>query len=143
MTRRIWTATAAFALLASGQAMAWQTPEAAPAAEPAPAPEAAGEETAPDGTTAEERANTARLNAAQAAQARTDNTIYAQEVSAAQQQVAHDQQVFTDETAAYEAEKARVAAMSAEERIKWEADVAACKAGDTTRCAPPAPVPPQ
>src|SRR3546814_11748343 len=116
MTRRIWTATAAVALLASGQAMAWQTPEAAPAAEPAPAPEAAGEETAPDGTTAEERANTARLNAAQAAQARTDNTIYAQEVSAAQQQVAHDEQVFTDETAAYEAEKARVTARSADDR---------------------------
>ena len=64
-------------------------------------------------------------------------------MSAAQQQVAHDQQVYTDETAAYEAEKARVAAMSAEERIQWEADAAACKAGDTTRCAPPAPVPPQ
>ena len=133
MTRRIWTAAAAFALLASGQAMAWQTPEAASAAE----------ETAPDGTTAEERANTARLNAAQASRARADNTTYAQEVSAAQQQVAHDQQVYTDETAAYEAEKARVAAMSAEERIQWEADAAACKAGDTTRCAPPAPVPPQ
>src|SRR3546814_3921467 len=35
MTRGIWTATAAFALLASGQAMAWQTPEGAPATEPA------------------------------------------------------------------------------------------------------------
>ena len=31
MTRKIWAATAAFALLASGQAVAWQTPEAAPA----------------------------------------------------------------------------------------------------------------
>ena len=143
MTRGIWTATAAFALLASGQAMAWQTPEAASAAEPAATPAPAAEETAPDGTTAEERANTARLNAAQASRARADNTTYAQEVSAAQQQVAHDQQVYTDETAAYEAEKARVAAMSAEERIKWEAYVAACKAGDKTRCAPPAPVPPK
>lgn len=141
MTRSIWAATAAFALLASGQAMAWQTPEPAPAPATEPAP--AAEEKSPDGTTAEERANTARLNAEQAAQARTDNTIYAQEVSAAQQQVAHDQQVYADETAAYEAEKARVAAMSAEERIKWEADAAACKAGDKTRCAPPAVTPPK
>lgn len=141
MTRRILAATVAFAVLSSGQAMAWQTPEAAPAAKPVPAP--APENKAPNGTTAEERANTARLNAEQAAQARTDNIIYAQEVSAAQQQVAHDQQVYADETAAYEAEKARVAAMSAEERLKWEADAAACKAGDKTRCAPPAPVPPK
>lgn len=93
----------------------------------------------PDGTTAEERANTARLNAEQAARARAENVTYEQEVSAAAQQVAHDQAEFAEETAAYEAEKARVAAMSAEERMRWEADVAACKAGDTSRCAAPAP----
>ncbi len=130
MSRTI-LAAAAFALVASGQAMAFQTSGAAPTAQAA----------SKDGTTAEERANTARLNAEQAARAKADNTTYAQEVSAAQQQVAHDQQVFTDETAAYEAEKARVAAMSAEERMKWEADVAACKAGDKTRCAAPATPP--
>ena len=90
---------------------------------------------------AEERSNTARLNAEQASRAKSDNTTYQQEVSAAEQQVAHDQTVFTEETAAYEAEKARVAALSAEERMQWEADVAACKAGDTTRCAPPAAPP--
>ena len=28
---------------------------------------------------------------------------------------------------------------TAEERIQWEADVAACKAGDTSRCAQPQP----
>ncbi|WP_447930456.1 hypothetical protein [Sphingopyxis fribergensis] len=127
MTGNWMAATAALALLASGQAAAFQAPTdkvttAAPAR---------------DGTTPEERSNTARLNAEQAARAKADNTTYAQEVSAAQQQVAHDQTVFTEETAAYEAEKARVAAMSAEERIKWEADAAACKAGDTTRCAAP------
>ncbi|MGV3731692.1 MAG: hypothetical protein ACO1NN_13160 [Sphingopyxis sp.] len=127
MTRTIMSASIALMLLAGGQAAAQQTPEAPPAAE----------KKLPDGTTPEERANTARLNAEQAARARTDNTIYTQEVSAAAQQVAHDQQVFVDEPAAYEAEKARVAAMSAEERMKWEADVAACKAGDTTRCAAP------
>src|SRR3546814_11130781 len=44
MTRGIWTATAAFALLASGQAMAWQTPEGAPATEPAATPAPAPEE---------------------------------------------------------------------------------------------------
>jgi hypothetical protein len=132
MTRTI-LAAAAFALVASGQAMAFQTPTDATTAQ----------KPAKDGTTPEERANTARLNAEQAARAKADNTTYAQEVSAAQQQVAHDQQVFSEETAAYEAEKARVAAMSAEERMKWEADVAACKAGDTTRCAVPTPPPPR
>ena len=131
MTRTILAAAATLVLLGSGQAGAFQaSADTAPAAKPVK-----------DGTTAEERASTARLNAEQAARARADNTTYAQEVSAAQQQVAHDQQVFVDETAAYEAEKARVAAMSAEERIKWEADVAACKAGDKTRCAPPATPP--
>jgi len=127
MTRYIMAGTAALALLASGQAAAFQAPaDTTTAAKPAK-----------DGTTPEERSNTARLNAEQAARAKADNTTYSQEVSAAEQQVAHDQQVFTEETATYEAEKARVAAMSAEERIKWEADVAACKAGDTTRCAAP------
>jgi len=131
MTRNILAATAALALLASGQAAAFQTPaDMTTAAKPAQ-----------EGTTPEERSNTARLNAEQASRAKADNTTYAQEVSAAQQQVAHDQTVFTEETAAYEAEKARVAAMSAEERMTWEADVAACKAGDATRCAAPAKPP--
>ncbi len=130
MTRNILAVTAALALLASGQAAAFQTPTDAAAAKPEK-----------DGTTPQERANTARLNAEQASRAKADNTTYAQEVSAAQQQVAHDQTVFTEETAVYEAEKARVAAMSAEERMKWEADVAACKAGDKTRCAAPATPP--
>ncbi len=128
MTRTILAAATAFALLGWGPAAAFQTPGAAPVA---------AEKKAPDGTTPEERSNTARLNAEQASRSRADNTTYEQEVSAAQQQVAHDQEQFVEETAAYEAEKARVAAMSAEERIKWEADVAACKAGDMTRCAKP------
>lgn len=131
MTKRIWAATAALALLASGQALALQTPTAA----------ATTQKPVKDGTTPDERSNTARLNAEQASRAKADNTVYQQEVSAAEQQVAHDQTVFSDETAAYEAEKARVAALSAEERMKWEADVAACKAGDTARCAPPAATP--
>jgi hypothetical protein len=133
MTRNLMAATAALALLASGQAAAFQTP----------ADTAATAKPMKDGTTAEERSNTARLNAEQAARAKSDNTVYAQEVSAAQQQVAHDQQVFSEETAIYEAEKARVAAMSAEERMKWEADAAACKAGDKTRCAAPTTTPPR
>src|SRR3546814_12748320 len=87
MTRGIWTATAAFALLAAGQAMAWQTPEGAPATEPAATPAPAPEEAAPDGTTPEERANTARLNAEQASRARADNTIYAQEVRSDERRV--------------------------------------------------------
>jgi uncharacterized protein YlxW (UPF0749 family) len=128
MTRMILAAVSALTLAGTAHA-AFQTP--APAADTAPATE---EQKAPDGTTAEERANTDRLNA--------EIVTYEQEVSAVAQQVAHDQAEFAEETAAYEAEKARVAAMSAEERMKWEADVAACKAGDATRCAKPA-TPPQ
>ncbi len=132
----ILAAASALTLAATAHA-ALQTP--LPAADTTPATE---EQKAPDGTTAEERANTARLNAEQAARARAEIVTYEQEVSAVAQQVAHDQAEFAEETAAYEAEKARVAAMSAEERMKWEADVAACKAGDATRCAKPA-TPPQ
>ncbi|WP_447753688.1 hypothetical protein [Sphingopyxis fribergensis] len=136
MTRTIWAAVAAVALLGSGQAAAFQQP-ADTAADASSADAAPAAKKLPDGTTPEERANTARLNAAQSTQAQAETTTYEQEVSAAKQQVEHDQTVFAEETAAYEAEKARVAAMSAEERLKWEADAAACKAGDTTRCAAP------
>lgn len=126
-------ASGAFALIVSAPVFAFQALAEAPVAA----------KKLPDGTTAEERANTARLNAEQASRAKAETTTYQQEVSAAAQQVAHDQNEFAEETAVYEAEKARLAAMSAEERIKWEADVAACKAGDTTRCAPPAAMPPR
>lgn len=131
MSRMIFAAATALALIGAGQAAAFQTPTAAPT-DPSVA-----QKKLPDGTTPEERLNTARLNAEQASRAKAETTTYQQEVSAAAQQVAHDQAEFADETAAYEAEKARVAAMSAEERMKWEADVAACNAGDTTRCAQP------
>lgn len=133
MNRTLLAAAGALALTGSGQAMAQAEPEAE-------APVAG--KTLPDGTTPEERSNTARLNAEQTARAKAENITYEQEVSAAAQQVAADQAAFAEETAAYEAEKARVAAMSAEERMKWEADVAACKAGDVTRCAKPASSPP-
>lgn len=138
MTRMILAATTALALLGAGQAAAFQTPAETPAAE---TPASATAKKLPDGTTPDERANTARLNAEQASRAKAETVTYQQEVSAAAQQVVHDQTEFADETAVYEAEKARVAAMSADERMKWEADVAACKAGDTTRCAKPVVAP--
>lgn len=90
----------------------------------------------PDGTTTEERAHTAQLNAEQAARAEAEIAAYRLSVDQAAREEAKDQQIFADETAAYEAEKQRIAAMSAAERMAWEADVAACKAGDTSRCAP-------
>ncbi len=141
MTRTIFAAAAALALLGSGHAAAFQT---APGSTATTKPLA-------DGTTPEERANTARLNAEQATRAKQENVTYQQEVSAVQQQEAADQSRFAEETAVYEAEKARVAALSAEERMKyesdlaaWHADVAACKAGETHRCAKPRPsLPPQ
>ena len=119
MIRTILTASATVALLAAGQAAASQKN--------------------PDGTTAEERASTARLNADQLAKAAAETQAYQAKVAAREQEEAAAQAEFAKATAAYEAEKARVAALSAEERIKWEADVAACKAGDTSRCAPPQP----
>lgn len=131
MKKIILAAATAMALVGTEQVAAFQAPVATPTEAPA------AQTKLPDGTTAEERSNTARLNAEQAARAKAEITTYEQEVSAVAQQVAHDQAEFAEETAAYEAEKARVAAMSAEERMKWEADVAACKAGDTTRCAQP------
>jgi len=131
MSRMILATATALALGVGGQAAQFQTPTAAPTETPV------AEKKLPDGTTPEERSNTARLNGEQASRAKAETTTYEQEVSAAAQQVAHDQTEFAEETAVYEAEKARVAAMSAEERMKWEADVAACKAGDTTRCAQP------
>lgn len=119
MLRTILGATTALALLAAGQAAAFQK--------------------LPDGTTAEERANTARLNAEQAAKAKAETAAYQAQVAAVAQQEASAQAEFSKETAEYEAEKARVAALSAEERMKWEADAAACKAGDKARCAPTPP----
>lgn len=122
MTRMIFAAAGALALVIGTQAVAF--------------------EPLPDGTTTEERANTARLNVEQRARAEAERAAYEQQLATIAQQEANSQAEFAQETAAYEAEKARVAAMSAEERVQWEADVAACKAGDTTRCAPPA-VPPK
>lgn len=119
MIRTILTASAAIALLAAGHAAAFQKN--------------------PDGTTVEERANTARLNADQLTKANAETQAYQAQVTASEQQAAAAQAAYAQETAAYEAEKARVAAQSAEERQKWEADVAACKAGDTSRCALPDP----
>ena len=147
MTKTILMAASALALLAAGPvaAMQTQTDAAEPAAAPADDAASTQSEGKPltDGTTPQERANTARLNAEQAARAKAENVAYDQQVQAVAREDAAAQAAYAEETAAYEAEKARVAAMSAEERMKWEADVAACKAGDTSRCAPPsAPTPP-
>lgn len=150
MTRMILTAVGALALLGAGSAAALQTQTEEPATEQpvtgatgldAVAADLAKDKQQPDGTTLEERANTARLNAEQAARAKAENTAYEQQVAAAAQEEAAAQAAYADETAAYEAEKARVAAEAAAQRQKWEADVAACKAGDTTRCAQPATPP--
>ena len=119
MTRMFLAAAGALALLAGSHAAAFE-PQT-------------------DGTTAEERANTARLNAAQSAQGQAEITDYERQVAASAEQDADAKATFAEQTASYEAEKARVAAMSAEERIKWEADAAACKGGDLTRCAQPVP----
>lgn len=134
MVRTIGKGAAAALLLLAVPVAAFQTVDEAPAAATP----------RPDGTTPEERANTARLNAEQASRAHADNVTYEQEVSAVAQQTAHDQAVFAEETAAYEAEKARIAAQAEEQRLRyeadvaqWQADVAACKAGDRTRCAKP------
>src|SRR3546814_3588832 len=86
MTRTILMAASALALLAAGPAAAMQTQT--DAAEPAAAPvdDAASAQPEgkplPDGTTPEERANTTRLNAEQAASAKAENIAYDQQVQA-------------------------------------------------------------
>ena len=104
MSRMILAAATALALVASGQAAAFQAPAVAPTET------TVAQKKLPDGTTPEERSNTARLNAEQTSRAKAETTTYEQEVSAAAQQVAHDQSEFAEETAVYEDEKARVAA---------------------------------
>jgi hypothetical protein len=90
-----------------------------------------------DGTTTEERANTARLNAEQAARAEAEIAAYRLSIDQTAREVAKEQQLFIDKTEAYESEKQRVSDQSAAERMAWEADVIACRSGDTTRCALP------
>ncbi|ALC12224.1 hypothetical protein [Sphingopyxis sp. 113P3] len=150
MTKAILTAIGTLALLGAGSAAAFQSetqappaeqPESVPADLDAVAADLARDKEAADGTTPEERANTARLNAEQAARARAENVAYEQQVAAIAQEQAAAEAAYAEETAAYEAEKARVAAEAAAQRQQWEADVAACRAGDTTRCAQPASPP--
>lgn len=93
----------------------------------------------PDGTTTEERANTARLNAEQRARAEAEIAAYEQQLAAIAQYKANANASFAEQTAAYEAEKAKVSESWNAEQKKWEADAAACKAGDQSRCAPAAP----
>ena len=99
MTRSIFAATVVAALMSSAPAMAQKLP---------------------DGTTVQERADTAKLNAEQLAKADAETARYQQSVSQYEQQkaaiaeqTAAAQAKYADETAAYEAEKARVAAMAA------------------------------
>src|SRR3546814_17572470 len=120
MTRTILMAASALTLLAAGPvaAMQAQTDTAEPTA--APADDAASAQPdgkpMPDGTLPEERANTARLNAEQAARAKAENIAYDQQVQAVAREDAAAQAAFAEETAVYEAEKARAAAMRSEER---------------------------
>lgn len=58
------------------------------------------------------------------------------EVEDAKVKIASDQAAAL---AAYEAETARLEREHAEAMTRWEADVAACRGGDNSRCAPPAP----
>jgi hypothetical protein len=139
MSKTFILATVAMVMAGSAPALAAQAAGTAPPSN----------ERLPDGTTMAERANTARLNAQQAAKARAEIVTYDQEMAAVVQVQSEQHATFADETAAYEAEKARIAALGAEQRAEyeaavaaWEADVAACKAGDQSRCAKPRPAVP-
>ncbi|MCW2362666.1 MULTISPECIES: hypothetical protein [Sphingobium] len=59
----------------------------------------------------------------------------AQKKAIADEQAAREQ-TYRDALAARDAEIAAEQAQAAEARAKWEADVAACLAGDKTKCAP-------
>lgn len=55
--------------------------------------------------------------------------------------IARQQQEHAAEIAAYEATREERERDHAEAMARWRADVAACKAGDISRCAPPEPQP--
>ena len=86
---------------------------------------------------AKELSGTALLNKMQQEKAARENAEYEARVAAANQSVTRNEAQFQARTDAYEAEKHRVADQAADERLKWEADVKACEAGDKSRCAAP------
>lgn len=84
---------------------------------------------------------TARLNAEQAAKSQREAEAYEARLRASQQAGERGQEEFTAQTEVYEENKAEAAQQAADVRLKWEADVRACKAGDKTRCGATEPVP--
>ncbi|HET6537394.1 MAG TPA: hypothetical protein VFG34_04685 [Sphingopyxis sp.] len=83
------------------------------------------------------QSGTARLNAEQVARAKAEEADYAARVKAAEDSVARNQAEFEAQTAAYEKAKAEAATRATEIRMRWEADVRACKNGDRSRCDAP------
>lgn len=86
---------------------------------------------------ADAQSGTARLNAEQVERAKAEEAAYAARVKAAEDSVARNQAEFEAQTAAYEKAKAEVATKATEIRMRWEADVQACKNGDSSRCSAP------
>jgi fused signal recognition particle receptor len=69
----------------------------------------------------------------------TSQAEYERQLKAAEEATAKIAADAAAAQAAYEAEKARRDAEYKAAMDKWQADVDACKAGDRSRCAPPAP----
>jgi pyruvate/2-oxoglutarate dehydrogenase complex dihydrolipoamide acyltransferase (E2) component len=127
------------------QSVALPSPTAAPAP---PAPEDPNnswarrnmdpaELAAQDEATARANAAISANNAAVEARNRKAAADHAAAEAARAAKIRADQEAHDAEMAAYRARVAAVEAANARARAQWEADVAACKAGDRTRCAAP------
>lgn len=82
----------------------------------------------------------AAINAAEAQKAQARSQTYQAQRDARARAATEQRQAYEAAQAAYETDTARINRDNAALKAQWEADTAACIAGDKTRCAPgPAP----
>lgn len=101
----------------------------------------AGSERLKSRQTPEEMAATDALNRSQAGEAMQQNTANAAARERFEQAQRNREETIARQQADHRAEVERAGREHAAAMTQWEADVAACKAGDRTRCA--TPIPPQ
>ena len=123
---RILAASMAIVAAVTAPALAQEDPETP--ASPPPLENTYGQDTP-------EEANAA-INAQQAEAARQQLDQNAASRRAYEEALVAREQKIREEQEAYEAEAAKRAREYEEAMAKWRADVAACEAGDLTRCAP-------
>lgn len=111
----------------------------APAAKPAPAkpaPTASAPPAPPPPDNAAEKAATGSLNAQQAAAAKREIADYEARKKRIADEQAAKEAAYRKALADRDAQIAEIERKAREDRLKWEAAVAACKAGDRSHCGP-------